>query len=89
MKTEEFERFKEQYAKEPVIFFFDVIKIFRDDIENGLTRQECIDMSHTAIPLSTFDTDWNDTDAGTDADNKPRTYIPDVMHNWCYVSMPE
>ena len=89
MKTEEFESFKEQYAKEPVLFFFDVIKINREDIENGLTRQECIDMSHTAIPLSTFTTDWNDTDGGTDADNKQRTYIPDVMNNWCYVSMPE
>ena len=87
MKTEEFRVYKEQFANEPVIFFFDICKTERPDLK-GLSREECIEKSHTAIPLSDFDTEWNDTDDGLDADGNQRVYIPDPQKSWCYVSMP-
>ena len=89
MTTSEFAVFEEQYAKEPVLFFFETNAIDREDLNHGITRRECIKKSHTAIPLSEFDTEWNDTDAGLNADNEPSIYIPDPQKSWCYVSMPE
>lgn len=82
MKTEEFQNYKTQYEKEPVIFFFSVDSLGRDELKTGMAREECLLKSEWAVPLSDFDTDWNDTD-------ETATCIPDIQSTFCYVSMPE
>ena len=89
MITSEFAVFQKQYEKEPVLFFFPVGTIEREELNHGISRVECLQKSSVAVPLSCFDTDWNDTDGGLNADGQPSIYIPDVQDHWCYVSMPE
>lgn len=89
MSTEEFAIFQKQYEKQPVLFFFNIQSIEREELNHGISRIECMQRSFCAIPLSEFDTEWNDTDDGLNADNEPSIYIPDPKNSWCYVSMPE
>lgn len=81
MYIEEFRSCQEQYKNDPVIFFFDVKRHNDRNYFDGIPRSECIEKAFYAIPISEFDTDWNDTD-------DDGTYIPDPLKTWCHVSMP-
>lgn len=81
MLIDEFKTFERQYRKLPVIFFFKVEGHNNRNDFDGLTREECMEKAFCAIPITDFDTDWNDTD-----DNG--THIPNPYETWCYVSMP-
>lgn len=82
MSINEFLLSKERYEKEPVMFFFNVKGSIGRERLNGMSRPECLRKATEAIPLSEFDTEWNDTD-------DDGTYIPNVYETWCYVSMPK
>lgn len=81
MTKTEFLLNQKQYEKEPVMFFLNVNRYDREDIQK-YNRKKLAEECSYAIPLSEFDTDWNDTDNAFYG-------LPDPFGTWCKVSMPE
>jgi hypothetical protein len=75
-------KFIEEHRKDIILFFFDTEKVDREEVENGMSRDEMAENCCCMILLEDFDTNWNDSD--DDAN-----YIPNKEGTWCYVSIPE
>lgn len=72
----------EQWKDEPMIFFFRAEDVEREEIERGMSREECFKRCADFYLLSEFSDAWNDTD-----DDEQR--LPEVKKTWCYLSQPE
>lgn len=81
MTKTEFLLNQKQYEKEPVMFFLNVNRYDREDIQK-YNRKKLAEECSCAIPLSEFDEEWNDTDGASE-------YLPNPYETWCKVSMPE
>lgn len=71
-----------QLANVPVIFLFRVADVDREEMEAGMSREECFKRCADYYLLSELADEWNDTD-----DDVQR--LPEVKNTWCYVSQPE
>ena len=71
-----------QWADVPLVFLFRVQDVEREEVEAGMSREECFKRCADYYLLSELGDAWNDTD-----DDEQR--VPDVKGTWCYVSQPE
>ena len=71
-----------RYCNVPLVFFFEIGIVDREDINRGLSRKECFEKCNEYLELKEFEEAWNDTD-------DDGSYLPEIMESWCYVSMPD
>lgn len=72
----------EQWKEEPIIFLFRAADVEREEIERGMSREECFKRCANYYLLSEFGEVWNDTDNDTQC-------MLEIKSTWCYVSQPE
>lgn len=81
MEINEFKNFKDQYKNQIVLFFAEIDAVSCRAELQYKSREELMEICCEAIPLSEFDTDWNDTD-------ELGYYLPNPIDRWCVVSYP-
>lgn len=72
----------ERWKTFPLIFLFRAADVDRNDIERGMSREECFKRCANYYLLSEFGDAWNDTDDGEQC-------MLEIKNTWCYVSYPE
>lgn len=75
-------RLLNQWKDVPLVFLFRVADVDREEIDAGMSREECFKRCADYYLLSELSDAWNDTD-----DEEQR--VPEVKNTWCYVSQPE
>lgn len=75
-------RLLNQWKDVPLVFLFRVADVDREEIDRGMSREECFKRCADYYLLSELGDAWNDTD-----DDEQR--MPEVKNTWCYVSQPE
>lgn len=82
LSQEEVRNLTEQWKDVPLIFLFRAADVDRNEIDRGMSREECFKRCANYYLLSELEDEWNDTD-----DDEQR--LPEVKNTWCYVSQPE
>lgn len=71
-----------QWQDVPLVFVFRVQDVEREEIDRGMSREECFKRCADYYLLSELGDAWNDTD-------DDEQHMPEVKNTWCYVSQPE
>lgn len=82
LSPKEVRNLTEQWKDEPMIFLFRAADVEREEIERGMSREECFKRCADFYLLSEFGDAWNDTD-----DDEQQ--LPEVKNTWLYVSWPK
>lgn len=72
----------EQWKDVPLVFVFRVQDVDREEVDRGMSREECFKRCADYYLLSELGDAWNETD-----DDEQR--MLDIKYTWCYVSQPE
>ena len=70
------------FEGKPLVFLFRVADVQREELDDGLSREECFNRCINYYELDGLDCAWNDTDDDEQC-------LPEVKNTWCYVSMSE
>lgn len=79
---EDVPRLMQMHEGKPLVFLFRVADVDREEVNRGMSREECFKRCAKFYTLDELGDAWNDTD-----DNM--RCLMDVMRSWCYVSQPE
>lgn len=79
---EDVPRLMELHDGKPLVFLFRVADVDREEVNRGMSREECFKRCAKFYTLDELGDAWNDTD-------DDMRYLMDVKRSWCYVSQPE
>lgn len=79
---EDVPRLMELHEGKPLVFLFRVADVDREEVNRGLSREECFKRCANFYTLDDLGDAWNDTD-------DDMRFMMDVKSSWCYVSQPE
>lgn len=82
LSPKEVRNLTEQWKDEPLVFLFRVADVDREEIDRGMSREECFKRCANYYLLSELGDSWNDTDDDMQC-------MLDIKSTWCYVSRPE
>lgn len=70
------------HENKPLVFLFRVADMDREEVNRGLSREECFKRCANFYTLDELGDAWNDTD-------DDMRFLIDVKTSWMYVSLPE
>lgn len=79
---EDVPRLMQMHEGKPLVFLFRVADVDREEVNRGLSREECFKRCANFYTLDELGDAWNDTD-------DDMRFMMDVKSSWCYVSQPE
>lgn len=79
---EDVPRLMQMHEGKPLVFLFRVADVDREEVNRGLSREECFKRCANFYTLDDLSDAWNDTD-------DDMRFMMDVKSSWCYVSQPE
>lgn len=79
---EQIPRLMQMHEGKPLVFLFRVADVDREEVNRGLSREECFKRCANFYTLDDLGDAWNDTD-------DDMRCLMDVKSSWCYVSQPE
>ena len=79
---EDVPRLMEMHEGKPLVFLFRVADVDREEVNRGMSREECFKRCAKFYTLDDLGDAWNDTD-------DDMRCLMDVKSSWCYVSQPE
>ena len=82
LSPKEVRKLTEQWKDVPLVFLFRVADVDREQVDVGMSREECFKRCANYYLLSELGDCWNDTDDDMQC-------MLDIKSTWCYVSMPE
>ena len=79
---EDVPRLMQMHEGKPLVFLFRLADVDREEVNRGLSREECFKRCAKFYTLDELGDAWNDTD-------DTMRCLMDVMRSWCYVSQPK